>query len=213
MDKKSIERVDLNALLSCLARLDKFQPSSIDHKDKPDFIISNAGKNIGVETTRAVSQEMVRARKLHFSECPNLWIDVTHLKDRELRRSNKELLASMTNPLPQWKKSKESALEWKNKIAKVLRSKRKKYNRIDFQKFDKNWLLITDDPPLPASDLWKARAERHLNALFREPIGVAYDFDTVFVCSGQFLFRWRNQELHLADTKLVGDLNLTNLAT
>lgn len=212
-NKKLIERADLDFLLKYLNRLDGFSPTSIAISERPDFIITSERNTIGVELTRAVYGEIVRAEKLHMSECPNLWIDVTHLKDREARRSNEDILESMTNLSSQWKKTEDSALEWKDKIANALKSKREKYNQSNFQVFGENWLLIRDNPSLPASELWEGRAWRHLNNLFREASGVARDFDTVFIHSGQFLFRWRNQELHLADTELVRHLNLTNLAT
>ena len=186
-------------------------PNSIVASEKPDFIITSAGKKTGIEITRAVSQEYVRAQKLHVSECLSSWIDLTHLKDGETRRSKKEILASIMNLSSQWKRTEKSTLEWKDKIAKALKSKRKKYNQSDYQIFDENWLLIRDDPPLPALDLMEGRARRNLQALFLESSGVARDFDIVFVHSGQYLFRWHKGELHLANTELVRTLRLFNL--
>jgi hypothetical protein len=181
-------------------------PGSIVASEKPDFIITSAGKKTGVEITRAVSQEFVRAQKLHAFKCPDSWINLTHLEDREKRRSNEEIFASITDCSSPWKKTEESTLEWKNKIAKALRLKRAKYNRPDYQVFDENWLLIHDDPPLPALDEMRDRAWRNLEALFLEPANVVRDFDTMFVHSGQYLFRWREQELLLANTELVWSL-------
>lgn len=206
---RTIERIDLDVLLKCLNVLDGLETTSITKSERPDFIITRTGKKIGVEHTRAVYQEIVRAGKLHFSTCPHLAIDVTDLKDRQgQRRSNEELLASMTNQSGSWSKEDEARLDWKNKIAACLRSKRKKLNQSGYQMFDENWLLIHEFPPLPASVKTENWAGQYLRAIFSETPGVSKDFDSVFIHSGQYLFRWHKQELNLANIALVRPFTL-----
>ena len=207
MDKTN-ERENLDVLLNCLARLDNFKSNSITDSDKPDFIITCGDKKIGVETTWSVDQEVVRAGKLHFSQCPNLWIDGTRLKDRESRRTNMEIIVDITNQAGPWKKVEDDWLDWKNKIAARLKSKRKKYNQSGFQIFDENWLLITDFPPLPKIPLIQKRALRALTIVFSEALECPRDFDTVFFRSGQYLFRWHKKELQLSDIAIVSQLTL-----
>lgn len=206
-EKQKIERLDLDTFLACLAVLENFRPSLIEHQDKPDFIITvtSAGKKIGVETTRSVYQEVVRAMKsFRFTECRDSLMNLTHLKDGEKRRSKDDLLASVTNFSSPWKKSEESASEWKNKIARALTIKRQKLNQAGFRSFDENWLLIHDEPRLPNQNLVQYRAERDLNALFLEPSGVARDFDRVFIHSGLNLFRWHNQKVKHCTCQDIG---------
>jgi hypothetical protein len=209
---RTIERIDLDVLLECLTKLDGLAVTSITKDEKPDFIITCGGKKIGVEHTRAVYQEVVRAGKLHFSECPNSTTDQTDLIDREERRSTKQILATMTNPFGSWRKVEDCRLDWKNKIAERLRSKRQKYNHEAFQILDENWLLIHDFPPLPAWPDTHNWAGRCLRSLFSESLDVTRDFDVVFVHSGQYLFRWHRGELDLANTALVQPLTIIETA-
>ena len=166
----TIERIDLDVLLKCLNALDALETTSVIKSEKPDFIITRAGKKIGVEHTRAVYQEIVRANKLHFGKCPNLPIDSTDLKDRKMRRSNDEIFASMTNPFGSWKKTEEAILEWADKIGARLKTKHKKCNQLGYQLFDENWLLIHDFPPLPDWSETQDWAGKCLKAIFLEPM-------------------------------------------
>jgi hypothetical protein len=82
---------------------------------------------------------------------------------------------------------------WIDTIEEVLKSKREKLNKPEFQKFDQNWLLIFDTPGLSNSS-WDIEAARHLvGSLFQKPASVELDFDTVFILSGKCLFRHQSE--------------------
>jgi hypothetical protein len=100
--------------------------------------------------------------------------------------------------LQPWKSAEAGMLEWKQKIATTLNSKRRKLNQPGCQIFDENWLLVHNYRPLPNDEFTRQRAGWHLNALFQEVSDDIRDFDTVFVHSGDFLFRWQMGELCLA---------------
>jgi hypothetical protein len=196
---KSHERKCLDGLLAQLSELSGYAPGSIASSEKPDFIIDNAGTKIGVEVTLAVSQERIRATKLHAVEFRSSWLGTTHLKDRNPRRSNDELRKSMghignlslTTP---WKKVSDAMLEWRQRIANALKRKRMSYNHPDYQIFDQNWLLIHDYQEWITEDL----AIAHLAQIFGQVSGVERDFETVFIQSGEYLFRWHQQTLYRA---------------
>jgi hypothetical protein len=207
-NKKAIERADIDVFLKCLKSLDNFTPTSLIHDDKPDFVITKGIEKIGVETTRAVHQEVVRARKLQHTRCPNSWIILTNLKNPETRRSNEEIIRVMTNPLRAWQPSEKFWSDWITKIERVLKLKRKKFNQADYQVFNQNWLLIHDYPPLPDwNHTWKC-AWRNLEYLFSRKFEACRDFDTVFVHSGSYLFRWHRGHLALGDIAIVRQLTL-----
>lgn len=198
--KKLNERADLDMLLKLLLELDGFSPDSIVHADKPDFRISMQDWIIGLETTRSDPEEYFRALSIQASKYPHLCINTTHFKNRPSRRTNKALEKSMGyNALLQpWRPVEAGMLEWTQKIDTALNSKRHKFNRLGYQMFDENWLLIHDHSPLPNDEFTQKRAGQHLTRLFRAAPDVARDFDTVFVHSGDYLFRWRKGELELA---------------
>lgn len=206
---RTIERIDLDVLLRCLNALDGLEVTSITKSERPDFIVIRGDKKLGIEHTRAVYQEVVRAEKLHLSECPDLTIDVTDLKERQgQRRANEELLGSMTSQSGSWVKVEEARLDWQNKMAACLRSKRKKLNQLGYQMFNENWLLIHDFPPLPNWAGTQNWAGQHLKAVFSEMAGVSKNFDTVFIQSGRYLFRSNEYGFHLADIAITGPLTL-----
>src|SRR5208283_5738809 len=99
--KQAIERADLDALLRRVSQLECLTPTAIEHsaQTSPDFIIELAGEKIGVEATRSVYQEFVRAMKLQARDCPNSWVNLTHLEDRPRRRSTPEVRSSVLSGL------------------------------------------------------------------------------------------------------------------
>lgn len=195
--KKRIESHQLEDLLERITALGYEMPSDITTSERPDFIVTIAQKRIGIETTASVYQEYVRGSKLHFEQCSNSCIVTTHLQDREQRRSNDELLGDMLNLHSAWKDSEQAMCDWRDKIASRLDSKRSKLSKPGFQHFDQNWLLIHDEPGLANDAFTHDRACRHLAALFAAPFTGARDFDTVFLLSDRYLFRWHEQQLSL----------------
>jgi len=194
--KKFIERADIEALLKRLLEKDEFKPDSIVESEKPDFIITMTDRTIGIETTRSEPEEYFRA----LNEYPHLWINTTHFKNRAHRRTNDQLFASTgcNGLLQPWKSEASTMLDWLETIRAALNSKREKFNKMNFKKFDENWLLIHNHRPLPNNKFTEQLAAQHLNNLFNEVSNFASNFDTVFVHSGVFLFRWQKEELCVA---------------
>ena len=94
-------------------------------------------------------------------------------------------------------------LDWKERVAEILKGKRLKYNQPGFGIFDENWLLIYHYPPAQIDAYTLSLAQQYLNEIFRQPKNVGRDFDTIFVLSGYYLFRWEKQELTWFENKLV----------
>ena len=189
------ERAVLDAILQRLTDPSSPRPDSTAESERPDFIIAVAGETIGVEITLAAYEEHIRALRLQANECATLWINTTHFGSRPLRRSNEQLADSMgyNAVLQPWKPVGTSLFHWSQKIEQALESKRQKLNQEDFQKFDKNWLIVCDFPRLPA-DYEVRNREQHLLNLFEQQTAYAQDFDTVFVDSGDDLFCWHEGE-------------------
>jgi hypothetical protein len=191
--KQIIERADLDALLLRLSQLKEPVASLIEHRSQksPDFIIEVGGERIGVETTRSVYQEYVRALKLQARDCANSWVNLTHLVDHTRRRSTSEIRGSMLSGLlAPWKRVDQSMMEWEKKIGASLLAKRRTLNGRSYEVFRKNWLLIHDTPGLPDYPEHFALACQHLGQLLSKSPPFSRDFDSVYVHSNLFLFRW-----------------------
>jgi hypothetical protein len=210
MNNRGNERAELDAFLKRLSVLDGFKFSSIVHKDKPDFRITMPdGKIIGVETTRFNCEEQVRAQKLHSSEFPHSWGNLTGLKNHRPRRPNDQIIKSVskhpTDPTIRWVKTSETMLGWNDRVAAILKRKRLKYNQPGFEIFDENWLLIHQYPPSQIDVYTWFLARQCLKEIFSKPKNEERDFDTVTIHSGDYLFRWHKQGLSAwFKNKLVG---------
>jgi hypothetical protein len=195
--KKEIEADQLRALLKRLGRLGHEAPSDIQASERPDFIVTIGGQRIGIETTRAVYQEQVRAEKIHIRRLPDQCIDTTHLIDRVPRRSNDEIVAEILNLNSEWKDSETGMRDWRLKIEKAIADKRTKFAKPGFQILDENWLLICDEPPLGDDVFTYDRACHHMADIVSNPYNGSPDFDVTFVHSGRYLFRIKQGALSL----------------
>jgi len=199
--KKLIERQDLDLLLSRLSRLEDQVPTAITESERPDFIVAFGSATVGIETTRTVHQECVRALKMQASVHPNQWVNLTHLVDGRPRRKNSELARSMSSTaiLQPAKPVEEARRDWGRKVSVALTSKRQKLGQSGYQLFGENWLLIHDFPPLPVYSFDSAECRalcQHLNQILLQR-SLGRDFDKIFIHSGDWLFRWSRGILEL----------------
>ena len=200
---KATERANCDALLNRLRDLDGFVPDSIADSEKPDFILKVGRKTIGLEATLGVEGEYIRATKQQQIVCRQESIIITNLKDREPRRTNQEIVDEMLDTDGSWRDiSMEGMTAWLGKVSKALDSKRTKLNQPDFQLFDENWLLIYDFPFLANDVLARDQASQLLAGLFVKVPTADKDFDTIFIYSGRYLFRWSENKLVLNHKRL-----------
>jgi hypothetical protein len=192
-NRKYIERENLDAFLEHFAELDESMPTSVAHADKPDFILTFPDKAVGVEVTRSVAQEFVRAERLQAIHSPSSWINLTYLNDGDRRRSDAEIAASAFGM--GWQPVEIGNRHWKAKITRSINTKRQKLNRPGYNLFPENWLLIRDLPGLPLDWLRGVRAVDDLLEVLPIQVPRQRDFDTVFIQSGAWLFRWTEANL------------------
>jgi len=119
-------------------------PVCVEHRDKPDFLLSTRSCIIGLETTSFTDEEVMRADHLHFTRFSNACITTTGLRDGASRRSNKQIAETMLGWPGQWESVVDGAEHVARKILESIRLKRQKFHSADFEKFDQNWLLLTD---------------------------------------------------------------------
>src|SRR5438067_813220 len=69
-------------LLRLLDNTDELDlPVCIEHRDKPDFVLSTRHLKIGLETSSFTDEEVMRADHLHFTRFPKAFITTTGLRD------------------------------------------------------------------------------------------------------------------------------------
>ena len=119
-------------------------PVCVEHRDKPGFLRSTRSCTIGLETTSFTDEEVRRADHLHVTRFPNACITTTGLRDGAHRRSSREIAETMFNWSGLWESVADGADHVSRKILESVRVKRQKFHSPRFDKFDQNWLLLTD---------------------------------------------------------------------
>ncbi len=88
-----------------------------------------------------------------------------------------------------WESIAEGADHVSRKILESVRVKRQKFHSPDFDKFDQNWLLLTDDRN-PFSDHITDKILAHrLSAASKHPDEIGTEFDRIYIFYGQRCFR------------------------
>ena len=175
-------------------------PVCIEHRDKPDFVLSTPRQKIGLETSIFTDEEVMRADYLHFKRFPKAFITTTGLRDGAVRRSSDEVVQTMLSMEGPWENIADGAEHVFQKICESISLKRQKFHSPHFGKFDQNWLLLTDYPnPFSDSITDNILAKHLLNISQRADI-VGTEFDRIYIFHGPRCFRIQKGALA---TKLV----------
>lgn len=151
LPKKKAEKLCMLRLLSTLGRYGELQfpIEIIVERERPDFECSFCASPVGIEVTKATTELYERAYAVREKSYPNAWLELNHFKWGATNKTNDEISKILeishnkfTAPAiygnyieHQWAKGMEQCLTEKNK----------KLNEAEFDKFDKNWLLIFDN--------------------------------------------------------------------
>jgi hypothetical protein len=187
MADRSTERTILDELLRRLPKLGYPTPVSIEDSERPDFILTVPDGQIGIEVTRATHQEQIRMQKLKETRLSDRCVSVLPQPDGSQRRSDEELTNAMQWLISEWKDAATEFNEWGEKVIASLVSKRDRLNQPGFQVFDRNWLLLFNEPGLRTNTDFNW-ATKFLRRVFARPSTNERDFDRVFVLSNHFLF-------------------------
>jgi hypothetical protein len=171
----------------------RLKPHAFEIGERPDFTFVQNGKQIGLEVTCAVYQELARAVKMQIEERSGEGMVISSLKDGARRRSNREIAADAfsLSDEPASQSCDDEMREWAEKIALALEAKRERLNRPGFRLFHENWLLIYDHPGLGNDGLTYREAPEAVSRLFAARSAHRSEFEAVFIVSGRYLFRGR----------------------
>ncbi len=124
-------------------------PLDLIHRDRPDFYIKTLQRDIGVEFTESIPEQLARANALLEEHFPNGILEPEFF-GWEPERSNDEILEILSNTQKKGLVGEGwfgNSLEeqWSYGIISCIMNKTKKLNKVDFRKFEENWLLIYDN--------------------------------------------------------------------
>ena len=171
-------------------------PVSIQHRERPDFLLQFGETQIGVEVTEAISEQYAEYSALAQHEFPDAFLEAgcfrwgaPKLTTDEIRsRLRQDQLTSSP-----WVGDRAER-EWALNIQSVVKSKLVKLANPEFSHFSENWLSIYDNLPLCHIDLEKALS-------FLRPALAAFwslspTFSTVYVEHGSVIVRLSRSEVH-----------------
>jgi hypothetical protein len=208
--KEHCERRGAFRLLATLATSDRVEyPASVTHRDRPDFLLRLARREIGLEFTEAVSQEEaeIDALACHLNKSVLLFTD-QFKRDMPKRTAAQRRQIIENPPLggPGWGDDR-GVPEWVEWMMDCIQKKTRSLAKADFDKYAENWLLVCDELPLPfATDTAKRWID--LRAKLDRYFVEECHYDTVFIDSANELARltpngyaiwavadlWRHQE-------------------
>jgi hypothetical protein len=146
-------------LLSTLATCGKLEfPLSLQHRDRPDFWLSEPTGLVGIEATEAVSEQYAAYCALAEREFPDALLEPSHFRWGSPKLSIREMRALLSQTQlsgePWCGNSAES--EWAKFIDSIVETKLQKAAKMDYVLFPRNWLTIYDNLPLPHIKISKA---------------------------------------------------------
>lgn len=114
--------------------------------DKPDVRVTHCGYSLGIELTVGQPEESRRAEIIARKAGMNFY-SASNLQDntKGFRRSNSELKVDIENI--EFVQSEKSGINWASRISKRITKKIGLLKKGEIERFDLNWLVITDASP------------------------------------------------------------------
>lgn len=172
-------------LLSTLAAAGRLSyPVALTHRDRADFLLERQNATVGIEVTEAIPEHYAAYCALAEREFPEMVLEPAHFRWGARRlavHEMRDLLRQNQLTSPGWVGDRPEQ-EWAQFIKGVLVAKLEKLARPEFRRFDRNWLSVYDNLPLPSINLAKAVA--YLQPLLEDLWSHTPGFDTLFVEHG-----------------------------
>lgn len=159
-------------------------PVAVTHRDRPDFLINDDGISIGVEITEAISQQYAAYCALAEREFPGALLELAHFRWDSPNRTVEEMrtLLRQTQPTSDGWAGDQPEREWALFMRSAIDNKLGKLAHPDFSKFERNWLSIYDNLPMPNIHLGNAIG--FLRPLLQDRWARSPGFDAVFIERG-----------------------------
>ncbi len=191
-------------LLSTLANYDQLSfPVTVNHRDRPDFLIEFGDTVVGVEVTEAISKQFAAFCALAEREFPDVFVEPAHFRWGAPKLTVEEmrsLLRKSHLTSDGWVGDRPEQ-EWALFVQSVVGLKLAKLTRPGFAHFDQNWLAVYDNLPLPNIHLGKAIAI--LQPLVQDCWSRVPGFDVLFIEHGPVIAQVTENS---ADHLILNDL-------
>ena len=186
--KKYMEKWSICRFLSTFAETSLLDyPIQVHRRERPDYVLSLSSREVGVEITEAIPTNYAWAKYRRAKICPNKATLLERFLPGEDTRSSNEIneIVSGQKHSDGWP-SDSPEREWSNAMLYFLKGKIEKFKKPGFDHFEKNWLLIYDNWPIP-----KVVGEKAV-VYFREALAapdIKVPFDSIFIESSDKIWQ------------------------
>jgi hypothetical protein len=119
----------------------------------------------------------------------------TGLRDGSRCRSTHEIAETMLSLDSPWENIFEGAEHVARKIFESIRLKRQKFHSPSFDKFDENWLLLTDYRNPFSDAITDDVLARHLLLASQHSGAIGTEFDRIYIFYGSRCFRIQGRQV------------------
>lgn len=193
------ERWSICRLLATLASREKIDfPMQLIKRERPDFLLANDDRQIGIEITEAINPEYAKAKTLPEAKVDGAIIDPSLFKWKTPARPLKVLRSIISRQKltgPGWDGSSVE-IEYADAILDNIETKTKKLHSEGYGRFSENWLSIYCNLTLPALDIEEA------NLFFKEKAENYWSdssFTRVFVDNGKAIIAYSSHGSEVID--------------
>jgi hypothetical protein len=179
-------------LIATLARdAELAYPLQLLHREKPDFLLEQQKKRVGIECVEAVSSEWAHINHIRETEFPDALIMLPMLKPgaTSFTREERIEIAKGGRSGPPWV-GKMAERQWAEAIVHFIEGKVKKLRAGNYVEYPQNWLLIHDEWRVP---MYSPTHKREAAKLCLDQIqSIAQDgqfFERIYVSSGEWLIK------------------------
>lgn len=163
--KDHVERWSICKLLSTLAYQNRLSyPLHLTHADRPDFILSMEDTNIGIECTEARNQNHAKYQAIVNLEFPEKIYSASLFQQEQASLTKNEMYDDLKQNALTGKPlmGDQPEKDWAQYIKHAIQKKLLALAKPEFEKFNKNYLLIYAATPFGQVDI--DIAMEHLNA-------------------------------------------------
>lgn len=163
-------------------------PLSVEHCDKPDFVLQFATKRLGIECVEAVPQEWYEIQSLREKHFPEAFNFGQMFKPKEKVFTHEEKLEIANGSLsgPPWV-GKMAVRQWAEAMEHFIQIKTEKLRSDYYSEFPHMWLLIQDEWRVPIYDEDEIRESTTLCLAKIESLLNPPCFSSIFICCREWL--------------------------
>lgn len=184
MPSKSEERFWVKKILQHIG----IDNCDIIERERPDFLLTSQGEQIGIEVTGGAPETFMRGRKIKKTN--HMYLaglrELNQKQKTEGRIKNPKL--EETIETAQWQKVENSISFWISDMVDIIKKKSEKCKKEGYALFDQNWLVIWDLMGEIYDEEYLSRIKDTFSRIAQKILAHS-DFDQVFIQSNSYLFQ------------------------